>query len=471
MKKLVWAAVLGSGTLLVIWAQQTDFSGNILGGAKKPRIAVPDFRGNGVAANLMSAFNQTLWSDLTSSGQLTMVPKTMYPTTVPQQPSDFRQPPPAAPAMEHRRRGQQIAVPTSGGGLWMADWANPPVSSNYLAFGYTAMQNGVLVLYGNLFDTSRPDPNPSSQPLSKRYLATNADENGARQIAHEFAADILKLFGAQSLFGTHIYYVHSSAAMGKKEIWVMDPDGKNQRQLTHFNSYSDFPSVSPDGTKIAFTSYAHGNPGIFVFSVDPVRDLRFYNQVASTNGTPSFTPDGKQIVYMSSAGGCCRIFIANVDGSGFRPLTSSRFIDAEPKVNPKTGATVLFSSGRSGPEQIYMMSIDGADIQRITDGTGEASNPNWHPDGQAFAFAWTRGFAAGKFNIFIMTDPGSRKYVQLTHDEGRNEDPSWAPDGTHLAFMSTRNGNRSQIWTMLADGTQLQQLTHDGINSSPTWGK
>ena len=468
MKRLAYA-VLGCLGALMLWAQQEPvFRGDVTKRGQIPRIAVPDFRGNDVAPNLMSAFNQTLWSDLQSSGRLEMVPKTLYFKTIPQQPSDFRQPPPT-PAMQ-RRRGQEIAVPQSGGGLWMADWSGPPVNANYLAFGYTAMQNGVLVLYGNLFDMTRNDPNPASQPLSKRYIATSATENGARQIAHEFAADILKIFGGQSLFGTHIYYVHAASFKSPKEIWVMDPDGKNQRQLTHFNSTSIQPSVSPDGSRIAFTSYTRGNPGIFVFSVDPVRDLRFYNQVASVNETPSFTPDGKQIVYSSSAGGCCRIFIANLDGSGFRPLTSSHFIDTEPKVNPKTGATVLFSSGRSGPEQIYMMTIDGADITRVTDGTGEASNPNWSPNGQAFAFAWTRGYAAGKFNIFIMQDPSSRSYVQLTHDEGKNENPSWASDGAHLAFMSNRTG-REQIWTMLADGTQATQLTHDGINLSPAWGK
>ena len=470
MRKIAWAAVVWAGALLALWAQQTGISQlTVTKNAQKPRIAVPDFRGTDVGPNLMAAFNQTLWSDLDTSGQLTMVPKTMYFPSIPQQPADFRQPPPV-PTMQ-RKRGQQMAVPQSGNGLWMSDWAGPPVSANFLAFGYTAMQSGVLVLYGNLFDLSRPDPNPASQPLSKRYIASTADENGARQMAHEFAADILKIFGAQSLFGTHIYYVHQSTSRGAKEVWVMDPDGKNQRQITHYNSTSIEPSVSPDGTKIAFTSYARGNPAIFVFSVDPVRDLRFYNQVASVNETPSFTPDGKQIVYSSSAGGCCRIFIANLDGSGFRPITSSRFIDVEPKVNPKTGQTVLFVSGRSGPQQIYMMTIDGAEIQRVTDGTGESSNPNWSPDGQAFAFAWTRGYAAGKFNIFIMQDTASRRYVQLTHDEGRNENPSWAPDGTHLAFMSNRTGGRMQIFSMLADGSQVTQLTHDGLNYSPAWGK
>ena len=75
----------------------------------------------------------------------------------------------------------------------------------------------------------------------------------------------------------------------------------------------------------------------------------------------------------------------------------------------------------------------------------------------------------GRFNIFIM-DVATRKYTQLTHDEGRNENPSWAPDGRHLVFASTRGGCH-QIWTMLADGTQLQRLTTQGNNESPTWGK
>jgi TolB protein len=250
----------------------------------------------------------------------------------------------------------------------------------------------------------------------------------------------------------------------------MDPDGKNQKQITRFNALSDFPSVSPDGDKIAFTSWVRGNPGIFVFSVDPVRDLRFYNQRgASVTATPSFTPDGKQIVFMSSSAGCCRIFIANLDGSNLRSISSSSSIDAEPKVNPKTGSEVAFASGRSGPQQIYRMNIDGTDVERLTDGTGEASNPSWHPGGQFLAYAWTRGFMTGAFNIFVM-NVARRDYQQLTHGEGKNENPSWAPDGKHIVFMSTRTGS-SQIWSMLADGTELQQLTTQGSNLHPVWGK
>ncbi len=461
MKKAVFYAILVAGALALA-AQDIVIH---LPEGQRPAMAIPDIRGDAQAQPFMSAFNQTLWDDVQGSGFFRMIPKTMYPKANPQQASDWRQPPPAV--QEPPRRGgraQQPTAPQDGGGYWMTDWSSPPVSADYMAFGYTAVQNGVLVLYGWMYDLGR-----GSQVIGSRYIAGTVDEAGARQVAHQFAADIVAKFGGQSLFGTHIYF--TSNRSGQKEIWQMDPDGGNQKQITNFRNITIQPAVSPDGSKIAFTSWAHGNPGIFVFSVDPIRDLRFYNQRADVNSSPSFTPDGKQIVWSSKIGerNCCRIFIANLDGSGLRPISSPGFIDTEPKVNPKTGNEIAFVSGRSGPQQVYRMNMDGTDVQRLTPGEGEASNPSWHPNGQILAFAWTRGFAAGKFNIFVM-DVAKRDYKQLTHDEGRTEPPSWAPDGVHLVFASTRGG-RSQIWTMLADGTQARQLTTQGSNETPVWGR
>jgi TolB protein len=456
-----WLVAPALFAAVLLLAQQDKVVLPPIEGGGRPAIAIPDFRGAGEAQAQMPAFNQTLWADLQGSGIFRMVAKTMYPTTIPQQPSDFTAPSPQPPP---RGRGNQPVAAPTGGGRWLTDWSSPPVSANYLAFGYTAVQNGVLVLRGWLYDLRNA---ASPQVIGKTYLAS-VDEAGARKVAHDFAADILALFGRESLAGTHIYFV--SDRSGQKEIWAMDFDGKNQRQITRFNSTSIEPAVSPDGTKIAFTSYARGNPGIFVFSVDPVRDLRFYNQGASVNSSPSFTPDGRQIVYSSSAGRCCRIFIADLNGTGFRPISSLSSIDTEPKVNPKTGTDLVFASGRSGPEQIYRMNMDGADLERLTDGTGEAANPSWHPNGQVIAFAWTRGFAAGAWNIFLMDVASHRVHAQLTHGQGRNENPSWSPDGTRIVFASTRGG-RSQIYSMLADGSQVQQLTTQGRNERPVWGK
>lgn len=461
MKRLVWLAMAAAGATAFLAAQDVKI---YLQQGERPSLAIPDLRGDGQAQPLMGAFNQTLWSDVQGAGLFRMVPKTLYPKTIPQQPTDWRQPA-TAPEPSGGRQSRQPVAPTNGGGLFLTDWGGPPVSANYMAYGYTAVQNGVLALYAWFWDLGK-----GSQVFARRYLASKPDEAGARDVAHQFAADILGLFGAQSLFGSHIYFV--SDRTRNKEIWVMDADGGNQRQITRYNSLTIQPAVSPDGSKIAFTSYLRTNPGIFVFSVDPVRDLGFYNQRASVNSSPSFTPDGKQIVYSSSAPNdrCCRIFIANLDGSGLRPISSAGWIDTEPKVNPKTGAEIAFVSGRSGPQQVYRMSMDGAVVERLTPGEGEASNPSWHPSGQILAYAWTRGYATGNFNIFTMDVAAPAKYIQLTHSEGRNENPSWAPDGVHLAFMSNRSGS-TQIWTMLADGSQARQLTTQGRNYTPIWGK
>jgi TolB protein len=457
MSRLIWLPAIVIGALFVVWAQDPDIRVRVTGGGELPTMAIPDFRGSGEAQAVMPGFNQTLWGDISGSGYLKMAPKTMYPLFIPQQPSDFT-PAPASPQSAAAGR-----LP-SGGGHWMTDWSGPPVSATYMAFGYTAVQNGVLVLQGWLYDLTHP---ASPQMLGSRYTGS-PDEAGARKVAHEFAADILSKLGAQSLYGTHIYFV--SSRTGNKEIWAMDPDGKNQRQITHLNSISIEPAISPDGARVAFTSFRNSSAGIFVYSVDPVRDLRFYNQSASVNSSPSFTPDGKSIVYSSSAGGsCCRIFIAGLNGSGFRPITSLAAIDTEPKVNPKTGAEIVFTSGRSGAQQVYKMNMDGADMERLTDGTGEAGNAAWNPDGQHIAYAWTRGYAAGAWNIFWM-DVATRRYVQLTHGDGKNEQPNWAPDGTHLVFAKSRGGSY-QIYSMLADGSQVQQLTTLGSNDRPVWGK
>jgi TolB protein len=424
-------------------------------------IAVPDLHGSGDAQQYMGAFNQTLWDDLENSGLFKLVPKSLYPLDTPQQPADFRLPIQRPP----ERRGAPPPPPVYQG-PWLTQWSDPPVSATYLTFGYIGIESGQIVLRGWLFNVKQPDA-AHAQLFGKVYLAP-AGEDGARKVAHEFAADILGQFGGVSLAESHIYFV-SSRKPGTKEIWRMDSDGSNPKQLTFYKSISMTPAISPDGRLLAFSSFAKGNPGIFVHSLETGRRLPFYNDVSSLTTTPEFTPDGKRVLFASSVAGWAQIFIANVDGTGMHRVNYSRSIEVEPKVNPKTGADMVFVSGRSGLPQIYRMTLEGTDPQRLSSGEGEAVNPAWHPDGQHIAFAWTRGFAPGNYNIFVM-DVATRKFNQLTYGAGRNENPSWAPDGRHIVFSSTRSGS-AEIWTMLADGTQLKQLTTEGRNTAPVWGK
>lgn len=423
----------------------------------KPRIAVIDFRGAGDAQKFMTTFNTTLWDELSNSGVLEMVGKSFYPLDVPQQPQDFKPPTAAAGA----RRGDPQR--TAKNGPWLTDWSNPPTSASHLVFGYTAAQDGRLMLRGYLFLVTQPDV-ASAQLIGKLYFGS-LDDAGARKVAHEFAADILQQFGQKSLAGSKIFFV--SDRSGNKEIWSMDFDGSNQKQLTNYKSIAMEPAVSPDGKMFAFTALMKGVWQVMVHSVETGKKLPFYNPVTSTIQTAGFTPDGRHILYAASINGWENICMADVNGGNMNQITHFRAAEVSPEVNPKTGQDVLFISGRDGHEQLWHMNIDGSGVERITNGEGYVANPSWSPNGQNIAFAWTKGFEPGAYNIFVM-EMGSRQAIQLTSNSGKNEHPWWAPDGVHLVYQST-HGRSTQIYTMVVDGKNPQQLTTQGNNTQPVW--
>jgi len=438
-----------------VWLPAQQITGQIEKNPGKPHVAVPDFRATGAAGSLMADFNTTVASDLQNSAAVNFIPKTLYPLQIPQQPSDL------IAGVAPPARG---AVTIQGNRL--TDWSLPPVSTNFLGIGYGAEDRGMFVVFGWLYSAS---PNiatlQQAQVFGKIYTAS-LDRAGAIDAGHRYAADILAQFGGKSLIGTRIVFV--SDRTGSKEIWFMNWDGSDQRQLTKYGSITSFPSVSPDGRIVAFTTYVTGLPMIQMFSLDTGRKLPFYNQRASLNAFVTFTPDSKRIIFSSTAGGGpAQLYTASIDGSGFRRLTSSGAIEVEAKINPKTGSDLVDTSGRSGLPQIYHMSLEGTDVRRLSAGTGEATNPSWSPDGVHIAFAWTKGFEPGNYNIFVM-DVTSGQLTQLTSAEGRNENPCWAPDGVHIVYASKR-GRQSQIWVMNADGTGKHQLTESGSNEKPFW--
>ena len=432
--------VLATLAALPAAAQDWIRTGSNLGN-DRIRIAAADFKPVGTDPQtpaLKAAFDATLYGDLANAGIFDLVSKSMIPQTTPGSP-------------------QEISL---------TQWSAAPANAAMVAFGALSATNGRLAVYGWL-DDARNTVNP--QVLGKQYNE-EASQDMARTIAHRFADEIILRLGGgiNGIAETKIYFVSSRS--GTKEIWEMDYDGQNQHAVTHLGTISLSPRISPDNTRIAFASLGREGWAIRMYSFELGRLVSFPSGTAGgSNQSPAWSGDGTRLAFSSSRSGNPEIWIADASGANLRKLTSFAGPNVAPAWNPRTNAQLAWVSGRTGLPQIYTIDQDGANVQRLTDG-GYAISPSWSPSGQFLTFSWNRKYgpgAPGGQDIYVM-DIASKRWLQLTHEAGSNDFPSWAPDNRHIVFERAIGGH-SQIWTMLADGTEQHQLTQTGNNFMPNW--
>ena len=412
-------------------------------GVKKVRLALPDFStANAATQPLGQVFDQVLWSDLEYSGVIDMVSKSFYPlpSTWPSQPSQLQ--------------GKQ------------QQWSAAPANAAMIAFGNMSATGTSLSVSGWLEDLT----NTAAPPMLSKVYQGPATDEGARKLAHELADDIIGMLsgGVPGIAETHIVYSHQVGNIA--ELWVMDYDGGNAHAITHLRTESFTPRWSPDASEIAFTCFVpyRGviSAQICLYSMASNR-VMYFPRYPGTNSSPAWSPDGNQLAFSSSMHGDPEIFVSNANGTHPEELTLARHsVNTSPVWNPKTGQQIVFVSDRGGLPGLYMMNSDGSNVVKIDlPDMGYVVDPTWSPNGQLLAFSWRR--PAGNYDLYLM-DISTHQLLQLTHDAGRNERPSWAPDGRHLVFQSDRTGT-NEIWTMLADGSGVRQLTHEGKNLSPNW--
>lgn len=288
-------------------------------------------------------------------------------------------------------------------------------------------------------------------------------KNNYRRLAHLLADQLIyQLSGQPGVAHTRIAFINNQTR--HKEIYLMDYDGANVRQLTSHKSITLLPKWAPDGKSIAYNSYRAGNPDAYILDVEAgaVRDL---STRQGLNTCPNWSPDGATLALTMSKGGDPELFLIDKGGKIIRRLTYSPGVDTSPTFSPN-GQQIAFVSDRSGSPELYVMDVTGASTQRLTYGQW-VDSPAWSPKGDLIAYERQR--SQGRYDIWII-EPSGRNARQISEAGVRNEHPSWSPDGRFIAYTSDREG-RNKICIMGVDGSAPHCVSSLGAESStPTWG-
>jgi Tol biopolymer transport system component len=172
-----------------------------------------------------------------------------------------------------------------------------------------------------------------------------------------------------------------------RQIWIMNADGSNPRQLTHLPGFSRLPSWTADGRQIVFDNYYAGNSEIFRINDDGAGLVNLTN-----NPAPDYTS-----------------------------ATSSR------------GKKIVFTSERDGRAHLYVSTPDG-DTQRITSGAGSDFLPNWSPRSNDIVFSRAYGDAAA--DLYLVHSDGSGEQQLTNTPETSEYFPVFSPDGSKVAYSS-----------------------------------
>ena len=181
------------------------------------------------------------------------------------------------------------------------------------------------------------------------------------------------------------------------------------------------PAQSPDGRRIAFTSYRdYGNYEIYAMDADGGRPENLTIHPAY-DVNPAWSPDGGRIAFISDRNG-------------------------EVEVRPWRNNT-----------DIYVMDAAGSGVEQVTSDplSRSAEHPAWSPDGSSIAF---NKFSDHFSGIFVL-ELSSREARLLTDEEGLAWGPSWSPDGRWIAYVETVEYEESHLWKIPASGGEARRLT------------
>jgi Tol biopolymer transport system component/DNA-binding winged helix-turn-helix (wHTH) protein len=242
--------------------------------------------------------------------------------------------------------------------------------------------------------------------------------------------------------------VFQSERDGNSEIYRLrlthEPDGAVR--LTRHVGDDDFPVWSADGRSIAFESNRDGKPNVFVMDADG-GNVRNISRSGAADLQPAWSGDGRRIAFATDRAGGFSIDVMNVDGSSVTRVTSGPH-DSAPRWSPD-GSSLCFS--RDLGIWITPVEVDAGAPRRIADGISCA----WSSDGSRLIVDRDED---GTRQIYSVAVAGNDS-IRLTSPGHGNGGPAVSRDGSRIAFNSNQDGFGFGIFVMAPDGTSQTRVT------------
>ena len=211
--------------------------------------------------------------------------------------------------------------------------------------------------------------------------------------------------------------------------------------ITSANAPHLSPSWSRDGRFVTYTSYEDGNPDLFIYEVATGKKRKLSGRKGMNSGS-NWAENGKVIAFTGSVDGDADIYTLGPDGKRFQALIRGSGLDVDPTFSPN-GQWMAFVSGRFGNPHIFLAELkwegdDPArrDDKRLTYAGWYNATPSWSPETDKLAFAgYDRDI--DRCDMFIMSPDGTN-LERLTIRVRRQQRPSWSPNGQMIVFHSNR---------------------------------